>query len=153
MYKKQQNAYMTLEASLILPVIFAGIIFAIYVGIYFYDISTMKQVAYIGALRGSQLVDASAEEIKLFVEQQMDQLLDSKILIKEDLQKEVKVSHGKIKVKIIINLKIPLMQWIVRDTGLGVIEKEAEAVRVHPVNFIREVRKRNEGQISERFVW
>ena len=51
MYKKQQNAYMTLEASLILPVIFAGIIFAIYVGIYFYDISTMKQVAYIGALR------------------------------------------------------------------------------------------------------
>ena len=84
----------------------AGIIFAIYLGIYFYDISTMKQVAYIGALRGSQLMNASAEEVKIFVEQQLEQLLDSKILIKEDLQKEVKVSHGKIKVKIIINLKL-----------------------------------------------
>ena len=149
MCKKQQNAYMTLEASLILPVIFAGIIFAIYVGIYFYDISTMKHVAYIGALRGSQLMDASAREIKIFVEQQLEQLLNQKILVKEVLQKEVKVSYGKVKVKISMNLKIPFMQWIIRDTGLSIIEKEAEAVRVHPVNFIREVRKRNESQISE----
>lgn len=149
MYKKQQNAYMTLEASLVLPVIFAGIIFAIYLGIYFYDISTMKQVAYIGALRGSQLMNASAEEVKIFVEQQLEQLLNSKILIKENLQKEVKVSYGKVKVKLVINLKIPFMQWISRETKLNVIEKEAEAVRVHPVNFIREVRKRNESQISE----
>jgi len=148
MYEKQQNAYMTLEASLILPVIFAGIIFTIYLGIYLYDISTMKQMAYIGALRGSQLMNASAKEVEIFVEQQLEQLLDRKILIKEDLQKEVKVSYGKVKVKIVMNLKIPLLQWITKDTGLGVIEKEAEAFRVHPVNFIREVRE-NESQISE----
>ena len=140
---------MTLEASLILPVIFAGIIFTIYLGIYLYDISVMKQVAHIAALRGSQLTEASMNEVKIYTEQQLDKLLDSKILMKENLQTEIKVSYGKVKVRIIMNIKIPLMQWLVKDKGMGIVRKEAEAVRVYPVNFIREVRKRNERQISE----
>ena len=149
MYKKEKKAYMTLEASLVLPVIFAGIMVMIYWGIYLYDMSVMKQVAYIAALRGSRISDASAEDVKGFVEEQLEQLLERKIMMKENLQKEVKVTYGKVKVKVVMNVKIPLIHWITDDMEFGIIEKEAEAVRIDPVNFIREVRKRNESQISE----
>ena len=45
--------------------------------------------------------------------------------------------------------RLKCFQDVGKDISFRVIEKEAEAVRVHPVNFIREVRKRNESQISE----
>ena len=149
MDKRWKKAYMTVEASLVFPIILGGIIFIIYLGIYLYNISVIKQTAYIAALRGSRLMTYSSSEVEEYVKEQLDNLLNSKILIKENINQEVKVSSGKIKVKLSIDFMIPLSEGIFSEMKLWKIEKEAEVIRYHPVELIREVRKRNEGQISK----
>ena len=64
MFKKEKSAYITLETSLVLPLILGGIIFVLYIGFYLYNFATVKQVAYIAALRGSQTKDVSSAEIE-----------------------------------------------------------------------------------------
>ena len=140
---------MTVEASIVFPMILGGIIVTIYLGIYLYNISVMKQAAYIAALRGSQLITVSSSEKEEYVKEQLDSLLSSKILTKESIQQEVKVSYGKIKVKLSMNIIMFPGGDIFSKPGLGKIEKEAEVMRYYPVDFIREVRKQNESQMSK----
>lgn len=149
MCKKWENAYMTIEASLIFPMILGGIIFTIYLGIYLYNVSVIKQAAYIAALRGSQLINTSSSEIEGYVKEQLECLLDSKILIKENIRQEIKVSYGKIKVKLSMDMNVSLNKGVFSKMELWKVEKEAVAMRYHPVNFIRKVRKRNESQVSK----
>ena len=147
MCKKWEKAYMTVEAALVFPMILGGIVFIIYLGIYLYNASVMKQTAYIAALRGSQLITDSLAEVEEYVKEELDSLLDSKILTKESIQQEIKISHGKIKVKLSMNFTLPLVGEI--SSELIQIEKEAEVVRCRPVYFIRKVRKGYESQISK----
>ena len=60
---------MTVEASVVFPMILGGIIVTIYLGIYLYNISVMKQAAYIAALRGSQLITVSSSEKEEYVKE------------------------------------------------------------------------------------
>lgn len=135
---------MTIEASLILPMIIGGIVFLIYLGIGLYNVNVINHVAYIAALRGSQLADMPLKAVKTYVEEQAEELLDAKILGEKILQTKVKVSYGKIKVKINMDSKIPFKEW-----DLFKIEREAEVNRTDPVDFIRKVRLSDEGQISK----
>jgi len=66
MFKKEEKAYMTIEASLIIPVIVGGIIFVLYLGIFLYNSGTIKQTAYIAALRGSQMKNMSQKEMETY---------------------------------------------------------------------------------------
>ena len=144
MYKREYKGYMTIEASLILPMIIGGIVFLIYLGIGLYNVNVINHVAYIAALRGSQLADMPLKAVKTYVEEQAEELLDAKILGEKILQTKVKVSYGKIKVKINMDSKIPFKEW-----DLFKIEREAEVNRTDPVDFIRKVRLSDEGQISK----
>lgn len=135
---------MTVEASVIFPMVFGGIIFTIYLGIYLYNVSVIKQIAYISALRGSQIAADSSSEVEEYVEEQLGNLLDSKILMKENVEQEIKVSGKRIKVKLSMSLTVP---W--SEDGGWKIEREAGITRYNPVDIIREVRKANDGQISE----
>lgn len=149
MCRKEKSAYMTVEASLIIPMILGGIIFTIYLGLYLYNASTIKQTAYIAALRGSQLMGVSSETIETYVEQQLNELLNDKILAKGNVREEVKVSLQKVRVKIIIDMNMPFAQFLSPVTELWTIESEAEAIRINPVNIIRDVRKMYGSQISK----
>ena len=149
MYKKRKNAYMTVEASLIMPIILGGIVFTIYLGIYLYNVCAIRQAAYIAALRGSQLRNASSSEIEVYVEQELEKLLSGQILAKNKIGKEIKVSLHKIKVEINTDMKALFTGFISSKTGFWTVEIEAEANRVNPVDIIRNVRKLNESQISK----
>lgn len=138
---------MTIEASVIFPMITGGIIFTIYLGIYLYNVSVIKQTAYIAALRGSQMVTDSSDEVEAYVKEQLESLLDQKIIMKKDIEQEIKVSVGTVKVKLSMNLAPPLGEGIFSEMGLWKIEKEVRMERYHPVDFIRKVK--NESQISK----
>ena len=89
MCKKEEQAYMTVEASLVLPTIIGGIIFILYLGIFLYNYCTINQTAYIAALRGSQIKNVSTDEIDNYVKKQIDELLFQQILARENIKKEM----------------------------------------------------------------
>lgn len=140
---------MTVEATLVVPMIFVGIIFTIYLGLYLYNASTIKQAAYIAALRGSQLTGVSSETIENYVEQQLEELLDDQILARGNVQMEIKVSSQKVRVRIMTDMSMPFTQFLSSAINLWTIESETEAVRINPVDIIRNVRKADGSQISK----
>ena len=95
MCKKRKNAYMTLEASLVIPIVIGGIIFILFLGFYLYNVCVVKQGSYIAALRGSQLMDATSDEVEAYVQQQLENLVENQILAEEDIEKEISASTGK----------------------------------------------------------
>ena len=149
MCEKEKNAYFTVEASLVIPFILGGIIFIIYLGIYLYNVCTLKQVSYIAALRGSQLKTVSGEEMKQYTEQQLSQLSEHQILAKEELETKINVTNSKVKVRITTKVTMLFADFISKTVGDWNIENEAEANRLNPVDIIRNVRKINERKISE----
>lgn len=149
MCKKRKNAYMTIEASLVIPFIIGGILLLLYLGFYLYNSCVIQQAAYIAALRGSQLLNASSSEIETYVQQQLENLLINQILAEENIEKEVSVSAGKVKARINSNMKMPLTEWISLRIDFWSIESEAEVSRLNPVDIIRNVRKINGSQISK----
>ena len=143
MFKKEKSAYMTVEASLVIPLILGGIIFVLYIGFYLYNFVTVRQVAYIAALRGSQMKEASSSEIENFVEKQVDELLLGQILAKESIKKEVEVFTGSIKVKIYTSVKIPFAGLLSITDNFWEIRGESRVNRTEPIEIIRGVRKIN----------
>lgn len=144
MCKKEKSAYLTIEAALVIPMILGGIVFILYVGFYLYNLVAMEQTAYIAALRGSQMKQASSAKIKKYVEEQVDELLTGQILAKEDIEKEVKVSTGKIKVKIYTKLEILFAKLLFLEETNWEIKGEAQVSRADPIEIIRGVRKIDE---------
>lgn len=143
MFKKEKSAYMTVEASLVIPLIWGGIIFVLYIGFYLYNFVTVKQVAYIAALRGSQMKGVSSIEIENFVEKQVDELLLGQILAKESIKKEVEVFTGSIRVKIYTSVKIPFAGLLSITDNFWEIRGESWVNRTEPIEIIRGVRKIN----------
>lgn len=149
MFKKEEKAYMTIEASLILPVIVGGIIFVLYLGIFLYNSCTIKQTAYIAALRGSQIKNMSQKEIETYVEKQIDELLFQQILARDDMKKEINISMGKVTVKMGTDVKMPFAKLLSAKIDFWEIKGEGYANRVDPIEIIRGVRKINGSQISK----
>ncbi len=141
MFKGRKKAYMTVEASLVYPVVFGGILFMLYLGFYLYNITVVSQMAYIAALRGSQKQQFSDAEIEKYVENQLEQLIDDRLFFVSDVQKEIKVMEKKIKVKTGIKTKTPATGLMFIDRDWDDLEYACEAVRVNPVKIIRNVRK------------
>lgn len=149
MCKNTKKAYITIEASMVFPLVLGGIIFIIYLGFYLYNASVIKQVSYIAALRGSQLRERSSEQIKTYIEEQLQQLSEEKLLTGREIKQEIAVSFYEIKVKV----KMDMTPWFLRGVPymdkIWEIKKEAKVSRINPVDIIRGVRKINESKISE----
>lgn len=140
---------MTIEASLLFPMLLGGIIFIIYMGFYLYNVGTIKQTAYIAALRGSQEKYKSADAIENYVEQEVQKMLSNRMLVKENMEIKTKVFSNKVSVEIEFGMKAPFFQGSWSKINLWKMETKAEAVRLNPVDIIRNVRKINESQISK----
>ena len=143
MCKKEEQAYMTVEASLVLPTIIGGIIFILYLGIFLYNYCTINQTAYIAALRGSQIKNVSTDEMDNYVKKQIDELLFQNILAREEVKKEVSTSIGKVTVKMSTDVNIPFSDLLSAKIHIWEIKTEGYANRVNPIEIIRGVRKIN----------
>lgn len=140
---------MTIEASLLFPMLLGGIIFIIYMGFYLYNAGTIKQTAYIAALRGSQEKHKNSDAIENYVEQEVQKMLSNRMLVKENMEIKTKVFSNKVSVEIEFGMKAPFFQELWSKINLWKMETKAEAVRLNPVDIIRNVRKINESQISK----
>ena len=77
---KEYDAYFTVEASLIVPMVFLLIIVTIQYGFFCYEKSVSVQCSYLAALRASNEWELSGEKLKEFAQKEMDVLLEQRNL-------------------------------------------------------------------------
>ena len=138
--RKGCQAYMTIEASFIIPLILLGIAFSIYLGFYLYNVCLLRQIAYTAALRGSLQQEGSNAQIEEYTYEQLKELIGQRLLAVENLQSRVEVSFSKVKVRVSMSIHMPWEKWFFTQSGFWEFEGTAEAKRREPVSIIRSIR-------------
>lgn len=131
---------MTIEASVIIPMTVFLIVFIIYLSFYLYNLCIFKQVAYISALRGSQILNGTDMEIKTYVEGEIETLIGEKIIFVENWEKEVSVSVTAIDVILCGDMNPLFLSSFSLETNWD-LYGEGKAKRLDPVTFIRLIRE------------
>lgn len=121
---------MTLEASLILSVVFITILFLIFSGFYMHNRAVLSFDAYILSLRGSSKKYMSNEEILGYVEEEARELYYDKYIAADVSYPEIKVGKGKVE----ISMKTDLSRWFPR------VQITRSSQTISPVTVIRGIR-------------
>lgn len=139
--QKKENAYMTLEASLVYPLIFGGILFTISLALYLYNAAVVRQVSCVAALRGSLEVGLSEKETESLVNSELNKLIKERLFIISTIKKEVKVTETKISVRLKAKVNLPMIEIPFLNFNWKELEFETQAKRVKPVKIIRDTRR------------
>ena len=85
---KKYDAYFTVEASFIVPMVFLLILLTVQYGFFCYEKSVSVQCCYLAALRASNEWKLSGAELEKFVKEETDKLLEQRNLypIKNEVQ-------------------------------------------------------------------
>ena len=137
----KKNAYMTLEATLVYPMIFGGILFTISLAIYLYNAAVMNQISSVAALRGSLEYQMNGKEVEKFVNEELDKLSKEKLLFVSKMEKNIEVTNEKVKVKLEANINLPFLRIPFLDFKWQKLEFESQAKRVNAVKIIRNTRR------------
>ena len=137
----KKNAYMTLEATMIFPMIFGGILFAISLAIYLYNASIIKQICSVAALRGSLEYQMNEEEMKKFVNKEIDTLIKERMLLVAEIEKDIKITESKVEVRLRTKINLPFMGIPFLDFKWQKLEVESQAKRIKAVKIIRDARR------------
>ena len=139
--QKKENAYMTLEASLVYPLIFGGILFTISLALYLYNAAVVRQVSCVAALRGNLEVGLSEKETESLVNSELNKLIKERLFIISTIKKEVKVTETKISVRLKAKVNLPMIEIPFLNFKWKELEFETQAKRVKPVKIIRDTRR------------
>lgn len=140
-FKKYRfKGYLSIEASLIMPMIILLFVFIIYFTCYLYNLCLIKQIAYVAALRGSQILNGSDAQIKEYVEEELEELLEKPLVYVSELEKSVNVSSNKVRVELSGKMNIAFYQMQFVKKNQWEIYGVGSANRVDPVTFIRNIR-------------
>lgn len=132
--------YMTVEATLIVPIVLYVCIFIIYSGFFLYDRCVMKLDAYRAVLRASSIYRQDSQAVYNTAWDMMETLTAEKYIAAE-YQYEIAV-QGKVQVKICGQVEMPF-RGIEEMTGVSAwsIEEIVESKCLNPVLFIRTCRR------------
>ena len=130
------EAYLTIEASFLLPMAVIVTCFIIIYLFYLYNCCVVYQSCYISALRGSQMMDKTTDEISEKVEIFTEELLDNQIY---DFVKEYEVSCNLFAVKTEADSEVKNILNVFDIVAEEEMEVGycAEAKRIDPVMVLR----------------
>lgn len=142
---KGENAYFTVEAGLVLSIVFYTILFLLFTGFYQYNRCLLIQDTYRLALRGSQMLYADNEEVKARVKSEDAGWYYEKYAACIFKEKKIQVTKGKVIMVQKAEVKSPLFVFGERmNNGIWGMQTSAESVRISPVTVIRGCRKAEE---------
>ena len=95
---RKENAYFSLEACLILPLVFYVILFMIYVGFYQYDRCLLEQDVYRMLIRAQQTRFADNQELMQKMKAEDTHWYYDKYVLCQWAEKTIEVEHGKIRI-------------------------------------------------------
>lgn len=138
----KENAYFSLEATLIMPFVFMAILFLIYTGFFFYDNCLLKQDTYRMLIRGSQIKYSSNEEVIQKIKEEDSKWYYDKYVMCVWGNKRIEVEHKSIfmEQEAALNVSIPFVSDLVGN-NMWSLDTAVKAVRIHPTKTIRSCRK------------
>ena len=138
---KGPNAYFSLEACLIMPLVFYCILFVIYAGVYQYDRCLLYQDTYRQLIRGSQVKFSDNEEIAQKMKEEDLRWYYEKYMLCSFGNKRMEVNHGSIRISQDAAMSVSFPTWFPEVGKSWEIHVDATCIRVHPTQVIRDCRK------------
>lgn len=140
--KKRENAYFTVEASLIFPMVFIFIIMMIFLAFYSYDRCILEQSAYEAALRGTGNHIKSSQEAYEQAYEAAKILVDEKLFAISDFDYEVSVTADLVTVNYHCKVNMPFMHLLCEYvSGIDLtLNVRGEAIRCHQTKIVRDCR-------------
>ncbi len=117
MKEKRAAGYMTVEVSLLFPVIMIAMVCMIFLSFYCYDRCIMEQCAYAAALRGSSNRFADTQEAYDETFAAAQELIEHKLFAVKQIHTTVRVSGLKVTVSYECEINMPFGEMLKRMTG------------------------------------
>ena len=109
---KRENGYLTVEASLLFPMVLLFTVMMIFLGFYSYDRCVLEQSAYEAALRGTGNHIKSEQEANEEAYEAAGRIVEEKLFAMHDFQYDVSVSADFVTVDYHCVVNMPLMGWL-----------------------------------------
>jgi len=138
--RKKIPAYMTVEASMIVPFVYVMILISIILAFFLYNHCIVNQSCYIAMLRAQQVKEASNSAIESYANNELSMLLDEQIYsYNKNAKVTVGISYITVKSSVYMeNIYFPLRVY---EGASFTSEKTAHVMRYNPAEFIRKSNK------------
>lgn len=139
---RSEEAYFTVEAALVLPIVMLLTVMMIFLAIYSYDRCVMEHSAYEAALRGTNSHFRTAREAESAACAAAEKLVEGKLFAVHDFNYDVGVDAQSVTVTYHCVVNMPLITWLAEyvsgiDTTLDI---SGSAGRRCPARIIRDCR-------------
>lgn len=129
-------AYMTIEASFIVPFVFMLFMLIIYFAFFLYNHTVVYQACYLAALRGTQIKNVTDDVVTQYVDREAGELLANQIF-QYQTEHSVDVGMLSIEVKAYSYIDNLLSKLGVYNVTKLESDRSAKAIRIDPATFIR----------------
>ena len=144
--EKKVQAYFTVEAAMIMPLVIGAILFIIGCWFFQYDRCLLEQDMGILALRGSVVSAGGKENTAKQIQDWQSQIYKDKYVLWKQEEMEIKLEKNVVAVKGSGELQIPFTGAGILETAVWETQARYENHRVDPVLFVRSCRKIMEGE-------
>lgn len=140
--KNTLHGYMTVEASLLMPMVWFSLFFMIFAGFFQYDRCIAEQDSKVIVLRASEMREKEEAKVIQKVMEKGELAGKKKLLFSDSIQKELYLSKDKAKMKISGKVNT-ILDSLVKESDLKFFAyaAEYEAEKYDPVQFIRICRR------------
>lgn len=139
--KKEYSGSLTIEASLLFPLIMMVIVICIYAMFFLHDRAVLDASAYEAALRGCEITSEHGDVMST-VRGASDETIEGRLLSTKNINTEVEITGHDIRVCYIGDFIVPGGVNLVPGAGFKELKMRAEGhcSRRNPVSFVRECR-------------
>lgn len=145
--KRYEDAYFTVEAALILPMVMLFTTMMIFLAFYSYDRCILEHSAYEAALRGTSSHIKTAEEAYTQARMAAGRLVEEKLFAVKDFHYNISVEANAVTVSYHCIINMPFILWLgeyVSDVDMA-LDISRSARRYRQTRTIRDCRILNNG--------
>lgn len=133
-----KNAYLTVEAALVLPVFIGVLLFIIYMLFFQYNRCLMEQDLEAAALWGSGVAEEDTKALETMIRERMAGMYRDKYIVWRFTELEAELKRNRFMVKGTAQLKLPLSGWnFWSKENIWGSSVSYECRRFSPVTFVR----------------
>lgn len=136
MKKRGIPAYMTVEASFIVPFTVICFIIIIFFTFFLYDHMLVYQSCYLSALRGSQLKNTTDDAVEAYVKKELEELEDN-LIYQYGINNDVRAGALGINVESRLSIENRMYRFNLYKEEEIAGQREVSINRTDPVSYIR----------------
>ena len=144
-FYERQNAYFTVEAALVLPLVISAVLLATYLFCFQYDRCLLEQDMGGLALWSSAAASGyseNTEDLNMLLAQRAADVYQGKYVAWKNTNVEIRLEKNQVSVSGSGELRFPMPEWnLWNDSSLWEAKKSFQNSRHSPVFYIRQYRK------------